>query len=125
MALRSETKIGALVILWLSAPLFAADPQPYEARHRHFRGGTAGVLRVADESISFQEEGRHKAHSRQWRFAEIQQLTLSPQVLRILTYEDDASKFGRDREFVFDNFPQELAAQLYPVFSRRLDQRFV
>jgi hypothetical protein len=125
MALRSETKIGALVILGLWAPLLSAEPLAYQVRHRHLRRGTVGVLRIADDSISFQEEGKHKAHSRQWQFAEIQQLTLSAQVLCIRTYEDDAVKFFRDREFVFDNLPKELAAQLYPLFSRRLDQRFV
>jgi hypothetical protein len=125
MAFRSETKISALVILGLCAPLLLADPLTYEVRHRHLRRGAAGVLGIADDSISFQEQGKHKAHSRLWRFTEIQQLTLSPHVLRILTYEDNAVKFGQDREFVFDNLPKELAAQLYPIFSRRLDQRFI
>jgi hypothetical protein len=124
MALRSEAQIGALVMVGLCAPLLAADA-PYEVRHRHLHGGTTGVLRVADDAISFQEAGKHKDHSREWRFAEIQQLTLSDRTLRVLTYEDDAVKFGRDRRFVFDQLPEGMAAQLFPLFSRRFDQRFV
>jgi hypothetical protein len=84
-----------------------------------------GTLRVADDRITFEEDGKHKTHSRQWQFDNIQQLTLSPAILRILTYEDSHLKFGHDREFVFDRLPEDLAAKLYPVFSRRLDQRFV
>lgn len=45
--------------------------------------------------------------------------------MRILTYEDQRWKFSRDREFVFDSLPEDLATKLYLVFSRRLDQRFV
>jgi hypothetical protein len=66
-----------------------------------------------------------REHARQWRFDDIEQLTLGPAVLRILTYEDPRWKIGSNREFVFDNLPEDLAARLYPVFSRRLDQRFV
>ena len=125
MALRSKAQIGALVILGLSASSFAAEPLAFEVRHRHLRHGAVGTLRVADERLTFEEGGKHKAHSRQWRFDDIQQLTLSPVAVRILTYEDSHLKFGHDREFVFDRLPEDLAAKLYPVFSRRLDQRFV
>ena len=125
MAFRSKAKIGALLILGLSPSLFAAEPLAFEVRYRHLRHGAVGALRVEDDRITFEEGGKHKTHSRQWRFENIQQLTLSPGVLRILTYEDSWLKFGHDREFVFDRLPEDLARKLYPVFSRRLDQRFV
>jgi hypothetical protein len=125
MAFRSKAQTGALLILWLSASSFAAEPLAFEVRHRHLRRGAAGILRVVDDRLTFEERGKHKTHSWQWRFDNIQQLTLSPAVLRILTYEDSQLKFGHDREFVFDSLPEDLAAKLYPVFSGRLDQRFV
>jgi len=125
MALRNKAQIGALLILCFSSSLFAGGPVVFEIRHRHLHNGAAGVLRVADDRMTFEEGGKHKAHSRQWRFEDLEQLTLSPTVLRILTYEDQRWKLGRDREFVFDNLPEDLAATLYPMFSRRLDQRFV
>jgi hypothetical protein len=125
MAFRSKAKIGALLILGLSPPLFAAEPFAFEVRHRHLRRGAAGTLRVEDDRITFEEGGKHKTHSRQWRFENVQQLTLSRGVLRILTYENSHLKLGHDREFVFDLLPEDLATKLYPVFSHRLDQRFV
>ena len=125
MEFRSKAQTGALLILWLSASSFAAEPLTFEVRHRHLRHGAVGTLRVVDDQLTFGEGGKHKAHSRLWRFGNIRQLMLSPEVLRILTYEESQLKFGHDREFVFDRLPEDLAAKLYPVFSLRLDQRFV
>jgi hypothetical protein len=125
MAFRSKAQTGALLIVGLSASLFAAEPLAFEVRHRHLRHGAVGALRVGDDRITFEEGGKHKTHSRQWRFENIQQLTLSPEALRILTYEDSQLKFGHDREFVFDKLPEDLVTKLYPMFSRRFDQRFV
>src|SRR5262245_33931248 len=109
MALRSKAEISALLILGCSGWLAAAEPVAVRFRHQHWRRGTVGVLRVAEEAIVFEEAGKHKDHSREWRFDEIQQLTLSPNRLRILTYEDRSWQLGRDREFVFDNLPEDLS----------------
>jgi hypothetical protein len=125
MALRSKAQIGALLILGLTASSFGAEPLAFEVRHRHLRHGAVGTLRVADDQLTFEERGKHKTHSWQWRFDNIQQLTLSSAVLRVLTYEDSQLKFGHDREIVFDMLPEDFAAKIYPLFSRRLDQRFV
>lgn len=125
MALRTKAQIGTLLMLGFSTSLLAAEPLTFKVRHLHLRGGTEGILRVGDDGIAFEEGGKHRADSRQWRFENIQQLTLSPSVLRILTYGDSRWKFGHDREFVFDCLPEDLATRLYPVFSHRLDQRFV
>ena len=78
-----------------------------------------GVLRVDANSIAFEAMAKHKDRSRQWKFDDIRQLTLGSTVLRIQTYE------RRNREFVFDLVPRELAEKWYPVFAARLDQRFV
>jgi hypothetical protein len=125
MAFRSKTQIGALLILAFGASLSAAEPLTFQVRHRHMRKGIEGKLRVADSGIVFEEAGEHRAHSRVWQFDDIEQLTLSPDALRIVTYEDQRWEPGRDREFVFDRLPPDFAAKLYPIFSRRLDQRFV
>src|SRR6266700_1393597 len=65
------------------------------------------------------------AASGQWRYEKIQELTVSPAELRILTYEDSKWKLGRDREFVFDHLPKGLAAETYPLWASKLDQRFI
>jgi hypothetical protein len=125
MAFRSKAQTIALLILSLSGASLAADSIAVEVRHRHLRHGAGGVLRVGDDRITFEEGGKHREHARQWRFEDIEQLTLGPTVLRILTYENPRWGIGSNREFVFDNLPEDLATKLYPVFSRRLDQRFV
>jgi len=125
MAFRSKAQAGALLILGLSTSLPALEPVSFQVRHRHLRHGAEGVLRVSDAGVSFEEGGKHKVHSRQWRFEDIEQLTLSPNLLRILTYENRRWPLREDLDFVFDNLPEGLAAKLYPVFSGRLDQRFV
>jgi hypothetical protein len=124
MAFRSEAAIGAFLILALGIPL-AAEPLVFQVRHRHVHNGTEGILRVSDDGIAFEESGKHKEHSRQWRFEDIEQITLSSEELRIMTYENRKWRFGGDREFVFDHLPTNAGAELYPIFSQRLDQRFV
>ena len=133
MAFRIEATIGALLILaGGAAGGFAGQsgqakppaPPVFQVRHRHLPGGAEGALRVSDEGIAFEESGRFTSHSRQWRFEDIEQLTLSPESLRILTYENRGWKLG-DRQFVFDRLPEDSVRQLYELFSGRLDQRFV
>lgn len=85
-----------------------------------------GALRVGPDEISFAESSKKgKTDSRIWRYEEIQQLTVSPAELRILTYEDSKWKLGRDREYVLDRLPKELAEQTYHLLNGKLDQRFV
>jgi len=113
MAFRS--KAAALACL-MALPGVCAE---YRVRHVHLRNGVFGSLTIGEDGIAFDEPGKHADHSRKWKFDDIRQLTLSPTVLRVQTYE------GRNREFVFDGLPKELPATWYPVFSERLDQRFV
>jgi hypothetical protein len=125
MASRSKAQTGALLVLAFALPLAVAEPFAFEVRHRHLWHGTEGLLRVAADGISFEEGGKHQTHSRKWRFEDIEQLTLSPNMLRVLTYENSPWKIRGDREFVFDGLPEDLAQKLYPEFNRQLDQRFV
>ncbi len=101
-----------------------AQPFTFEVRHQHLRGGATGVLRIGEESIAF-EESKDGKHSREWKYADIQQLSLSPAELRILTYEDRKWQFGRDRDYVFDRLPEGLVKQVCPLFQRALGQRFI
>lgn len=122
MAFRSQAKTGACLILCAWS---LAGAQSYTVRHKHLHGGTEGVLRIDENSISFEEKGRHAKDSRVWKFADIQQLRLGPDDLRIVTYEDNRLELGRDRVYLFDKLPASVAADWYPVFRDRLDARFV
>ena len=111
MAFRIEKRIGAALMLWAAAAW--AQTLTFEVRH--------GTLQIDSDSVRFKDA----KHSRVWKFEEIQQLTLSRQTLRILTYEDRKWQLGRDREFVVDGLPAGLTEQVYPAFQRALGQRFI
>lgn len=149
MAFRTETKTGAragaygiLLAASLIQPGVFAQQGAWQVRHQHLREGRVGTLRVTPDSIAFDERDRKNrptAHSRQWKYDEVRQLTLGTKTLRILTYEDQpwelflnggqrtraACALGCDREFVFDRLPSALVGQLYAAWRDRLDARFV
>ena len=137
MVFRRQTKPGcclaflALSVLAAIAPAASAQTYTYEVRRQHIRGGTEGVLRISHEGISFGEHvkkshnGKSKAEAYVWRYDEIQQLTVGASELRVLTYEDSRWRLGRDREYVFDRLPRDLATEVFPLLNRILDQRFV
>jgi hypothetical protein len=116
MALRSKAQIAAFLMVL---------PLQFPVRHRHIRNGAEGVMRVTNDSLVFEEPGKHSADSRTWKFEDIRMLTLSEGELRVQTYEDQKWQPGRDREFVFEGLPKGVAEQLYGMFRERLDQRFV
>ena len=133
MVLRSETRLFTAVVFRvgfalaaLLVPLASAQTYTYEVRHQDWHGGAKGTLRISPDSIAFEEHGKKgKADPRQWSYEEIQQLTIGKSEVRVLTYEDSKWKLGRDREYVFDRIPSDLATEVYPLLSGTLDQRLV
>ena len=121
MAFRTEAK-ACVGLMFLA---MAAGAETYTVRHKHLRNGVTGVLRISESDLAFEEAGKHKEHSRIWKYDDIQELQLGPDTLRIVTYEDNRRELGRDRVYLFDKLPAEVAARWYPVFSTHLDQRFV
>ena len=125
MALRIEAATRACVIAAVFAFGARAQTHTYAVRHRHLHGGAEGTLRVTETSVSFDETRKKNRCSRTWNYDDIQKLELSADTLRITTYEDRAREFGRDRVWLFDKLPPDLSRELYPAWSKRLDQRFV
>jgi hypothetical protein len=93
--------------------------------HRHLRHAGNGDLQVTDQGISFTETGKHADHSRTWKYDQIQQVELSADQLRILTYEDTKWEIGRDREYIFDHLSPDFVKSVYPQWKDKLDQRFI
>jgi hypothetical protein len=124
MEFRIKKRIGAVLILGLTTGAWA-EPVTFTVRHEHLREGRTGTLEISTNSISFREDEKKPKHSREWKYEDIQQITLSLTELRILTYEDQKWKFGLDREYLFDRLPKGFASQVYPLFRSWLDQRFV
>lgn len=121
MAFRIEKAIGIIVIF--SAALSAGDLTA-QVRHKHLRNGGIGQIEINAGGISFKEIGKHAEHSQEWRYEDIQQLTLRPNEITILTYDSDKWELGRVREYVFDQLPEGFAAQVYALLRAKLDQRF-
>jgi hypothetical protein len=124
MAFRSEAPTGAALAVLLCSTFAAAEPLTFAVRHRHLRHEGQGSLRVTEDGIRYEESGKGAAHSRQWKFEEIEQLTLGTATLRVRTYEDRRWPLS-EREFVFEGVPREASDEMYTVFRARLDQRFV
>lgn len=122
MAFRFEAKTFAS--LMIAAGLAHAAQQTYKAEYKHLPRSSTVSLVITDDSISFDEAGKKAKHF-VWKYEDIRQLTLSPGSLRVLTYDDNRLLAGRDREYFFDKLPPKLAEDWYPVFSARLDKRFV
>jgi len=122
MEFRTEKTISAILMLSFAA---WGGPLSVQVRHQHLRKGATGQIEIGENSISFKEAGKNSKHSWDWKYEDIQQLTLSPTELRILSYDDERWQFGRDREYVFDQLPKDFATQVYSLLGTRLDQRFV
>jgi hypothetical protein len=80
----------------------------------------AGVLTVDETSVSYTGP---KAQHRSWKYEDIQRLTLSPDRITVLTYEDNRHLPGADRSYEFSGKIPSL--ELYNLLKGRLDQRFV
>lgn len=124
MAFRTEATTGARLVLLL-AMAASGFAETYPVHHRHLRHAGAGTLRIDAAGIAFTEPGRQAKHSRQWKYEDIQLLTLGDTTLRIRTYEDQKKQLGRDLVYEFDGLPADVAKTWYPVFTKTLDQRFV
>ncbi len=124
MAFRIETA-ACLIVLAAVAAQGAAQTYRYTVRHDHWRKGAEGVLTFDSEGFAFDEPGKKSQHSRRWKYEEIQHFELTPQRLRIITYDDVGWQLGRDREYLFDRLPKEMAQELYPLLSAHLDARFI
>ena len=109
------------ICLILSGAASSLWAQQFPAHHEHLRKFCAGTLTVDAAGIRFSGP---KGHVWNWPYAEIQQLTLYPDRIHILSYKDRSSwKLGKDVAYTFTGkFPIEI---LERQWSAQLDQRFV
>jgi hypothetical protein len=112
---------GCLILAggFLASPAIASAAQ-FPVRHEHWRGHCDGVLTVDEKGVSFQGE---KKHAWSWQYRDIQQLTLSPDLVLVVTYQDNKLLLGADRSYRFTG--KVPAVELYALLKDRLDQRFV
>jgi hypothetical protein len=122
MAFRVERAIAGFLIF---GSLAAAETLSVEVRHRHLHGGAEGTLSISADSVAFVEKSKKGKDRVELKFADIQQLALSSESLRILTYEDRKWQLGRDRDYTYDRLPVGFADRVRPLFEHELGRRFV
>ena len=105
--------------LILAGAMWAQGAQ-FTVRHKHLNGGCAGEMTVDENGVRFTGA---KKHVWSWKYEDIQQLTLSPERIYILTYKDSKLRLGKDREYTFTG--KVPAEELYALLRERMDQRFV
>lgn len=115
MAFRSQT--AACLIF---AGVLPAQQLEFPVRMHRLPRPAPAMLIFTGDGIRLQGKD-----SQAWKYDDIQRLELSPSRLEILTYQDARWQLGRDRRYLFDRLPEHMAAQLYPLLSSKLDQRFV
>lgn len=112
-----EFQKACVLVALATAPVWAFQTQ---ARHEHLRKGCVGTLTIDERGVSFDGP---KKHAWRWAYQDIQQLTVAPNEIRVLTYQDSAWKLGADREYRFHVAEPLLPA--YELLKNQLDQRFV
>jgi hypothetical protein len=140
MALRIEKRTGAFLIgLALAVPgALGQETLQYEVWHGHPRVyslpphirkvGEKGALTISETGVSFagaHKDGKKSKHTWQWSFADIQQLTVFPKQLKVLTYKDNKWKAGVDREYTFDLESDATFNNAHDFLKDRFDQRLV
>ncbi len=109
-------------------PALAQQTLRYEVVHDHLRKGCLGTLTIDESGVSFQGAERKKGkapHAWSWTYPDIQQLTIAPGEVRVLTYKDNAWKLGADREYRFKASAGRPFGEAYDFLKGRLDQRLV
>jgi hypothetical protein len=102
--------------------LFAlASILTFNVEHDHLRKTGAGTLSVHDVGIAFEERGE-PSHNRSWTWEDIQQLTLEPDRLRILSYRDQKWQAGRDEDHVLIG---KIPADVQTAFRQHLGAKYV
>jgi hypothetical protein len=141
MELRAEKRAGVfLTALLLSPALLAQQSFQYEAWRSQSRvaswpplikkAGAPGALTIGPGGVSFERkyaEGKRPKRPQSWRwdYQDIEQLTISPRTLSVLTYQDDKWKLGADRQYDFELASPGSFEAAYQFLKTRLDQRFV
>jgi hypothetical protein len=110
-------KTAGCLILAGAAMVSAAQ---FPVRHEHWHDHCNGVLTVDGEGVAFHGP---KKHVWTWKYRDIRQLTLAPDMVSVVTYEDAKLPLGAGREYRFTGAVP--ATELYALLKDRLDQRFV
>jgi hypothetical protein len=116
---------AASLILALIPPLALAADLEYKVRHDHLLRDKAGMLVIDSAGIGYREAHKEdKGHHGYWKFEDIEQLTLAPGKIKVVTYQDRTWRLGIDREFEFTLDSGQEILPAYDLLKTKLDRRF-
>jgi hypothetical protein len=114
MALRQ--KAGWLIL----ASALASYAVEFPVRHAHWRKGCAGTMTVDAGGIRFSGPA---VHAWSWKLEDIERLDVTPDFLRVVTYESAKLPLAADRGYTFTG--RIPAAELGALLAPRMDRRLV
>jgi hypothetical protein len=132
---KAHRVVSLLVALLAIVPVGAAELN-YEVRHHRAMKNHDGVLTISEKGVAYQQvlpEGKRKANPKrppklesvQFDYQDIQELWVSPDKLRLITYKDRKWLLGVDKEFEFFLSKGESFDSAYAMLKDKLDRRFV
>lgn len=113
MAFAKTASCLILAAMWMGAAEFPM-------RHEHLYKGCRGVMTVDESGVAFRGAKKHRWR---WEYRDIQELTLSPGGVRLLTYRDSRLRLGGDVGYSFEGAVP--AAELYTMVKTKMGQRLV
>jgi hypothetical protein len=127
--------LSLLAALFAVLPIGAAE-LTYEVRHRRALKDHDGVLTIGEKGVAYQQAvpgGKSKANPKkppklesvQFDYQDIQELWVSPDRLRLVTYKDRKWLLGVDKEFEFFLPKGKSFDSAYAMLKDKLDRRFV
>jgi hypothetical protein len=117
-------KAVSLILALLPAIAASADLE-YKVRHDHLFRDKPGVLYIDSAGLGYREAHKEdKGHQGYWKFEDIEQLTLAPGKITVVTYQDRKWRLGIDREFEFILDSGQDISSAYDLLKIKLDRRF-
>ena len=132
---KAHRGLGLLLALLAIVPAGAAE-LTYEVRHHRALKNHEGVLTISEKGVAYQQvvpEKKRKANPKkppklesiQFDYQDIQELWVSPDRLRLVTYKDRKWLLGIDKEFEFLLPKGKSFDSAYAMLKDKLDRRFV
>lgn len=131
---KAHRGLSLLVGLLAIVPAGAAE-LTYEVRHHRALKNREGVLTIGEKGVAYQQvlpEGKRRANPKkppklqsiQFDYQDIQELWVSPDRLRLVTYKDRKWLLGVDKEFEFFLPRGKSFDSAYAMLKDKLDRRF-
>jgi hypothetical protein len=123
MEYRSQKIRYGLIALVFAASL-SAQQLTFSVRHERMLRDHTGQLTFTASGVSFTQTNAKRPDAYTWPYEDIQQLTVSPGKVLVVTYQDRPWLAGVDREFEFYAASGEPFAAVYDLLKNKLDRRF-